>query len=93
MQNIKELLKKLEINHIFGMAGLLYIQPDIKLLTLEDVVRAEEIVSDLCTKINWGIQIEKTPQTEKIINKAEGITESEQEKYFKEVYKHFNIEK
>lgn len=92
MQNIKELLKKLKINHVFGMAGLLYIQPDIKLLTFDDVAKAEEIVSDLCTRINWDIQIEKTPQTEKIINMVENITDSEQEKYFKEVYKHFNIE-
>lgn len=93
MQNIKELINKLEINHVFGMAGLIYIQPDINLLTLEDVIKAEEIVSDLCTKANWGMQIEKTPQNEAITINAEKITEVEQEKYFNEVYKHFNIEK
>lgn len=93
MQNIKELINKLEINHVFGMAGLIYIQPDIKLLTLEDVIKAEKIVSDLCTRINWDLEIENSPQNEAIIINAEKITDAEQEKYFNEVYKHFNIEK
>lgn len=93
MQNIKELLNKLEIDHVFGMAGLIYVQPDIKRLTLEDVVKAEEIVSDLCTRINWNLEIENSPQNEAILTNAQKLTDFEQEKYFKEVYEHFNIKK
>lgn len=91
MQNIKELLKKLKINHVFGMAGLIYIQPDINLLTLEDVVKAEEIVSDLCTRINWNLEIDNSPQNEAIVINAQKLTDFEQEKYFDDVYKHFDI--
>lgn len=93
MEEIKDLLKKLEINHVFGMAGLIYVQPDIKRLTFEDVIKAEEIVSDLCTRINWNLEIENSPQNEAILTNAQKLTDFEQEKYFDDVYKHFNIEK
>lgn len=92
MKKLEECLRNLRIHHAFGMATLLYVQPNIGLLTEQDVFKAEEIDDDLCVKINWGFEIEKTKQNEIILQKAEILTDDEQEEYFKNVYKHFNIE-
>ena len=91
MNELKIALKNLRINHVFGMSGLMYVQPNINILTANDVIKAEKMVSDLCTRINWGIEIEKNNQNVVIISNAEKLSNEEQEKYFNEVYRHFNF--
>ncbi len=88
---LQDKLNNLRIHHAFGMASLIYVQPKINLLTEQEVFKAEEIDKDICSKINWGIPLEKTEINKTIINKAENITEEEQDNFFKDVYNHFGL--
>ena len=92
MKDLKECLKNIQLSHVFAIACLKYIQPDIKLLNENDIFEAEKLVSDITTKLNWGIGLEETLKNKQIINIAQNISEEEEIKYFKQLYKHFNIE-
>lgn len=89
--NLLENLKKLRIDHIFGMAGLMYIQPDISKLTEEDINNAVVFVDDLTTRINWGIELKQTDENKAVIEKVEDLSDEDAENYFKEVFEHFNV--
>lgn len=88
---LKDVLKNLYINHVFGMAGVKYFQPDISLLKEEDIINASKFVDDITTKINWGDALEENEENKKYITIVNQLKEEDVEKYFDEIYKHFNM--
>lgn len=92
MVTFKNALRNLYINHVFGMAGIKYFQPNISFLTEEDIVKAYELVDRIVTKINWGDALEETPEIKRYIDLVNQIKEEDVDKFFEDVYKHFNID-
>ena len=91
MENLVKNLRDLEINHIYGIAGIKYVQPDITKLTKEDLQKAYDIVEDITTHINWGIPLEKSDRNIAIINLVEDMLSICEEEYFDSIYRHFKI--
>lgn len=91
MDKFQDALKNLYINHVFGVAGIKYFQPNISCLKEEDILKAFEFVDKIVTKINWGDALEEKSEITRYIDLVNQIKEEEVDKFFEDIYKHFNI--